>query len=59
VEPWNHLLYFIEGVGDLTIGDRTWSVQPGTSAKVKAGGSTVNEPWIAAPHAALSSNAQP
>ncbi len=22
-------------------------------------GSTVNEPWIAAPHAALSSNAQP
>jgi quercetin dioxygenase-like cupin family protein len=38
VEPWNHLPYFIEGVGDLTIGDRTWSVQPGTSAKVKAGG---------------------
>lgn len=37
VEPWNHLLYFIEGTGELTIGDRTWQVAPGTSAKVKAG----------------------
>jgi quercetin dioxygenase-like cupin family protein len=37
VEPWNHLLYFIEGSGELTIGDRTWPVRPGTAAKVKAG----------------------
>jgi len=37
VEPWNHLLYFVEGNGELTIGERSWRVGPGTSAKVKAG----------------------
>ena len=28
VEPWNHLLYFTAGTGDVTIGDETWPVNP-------------------------------
>jgi quercetin dioxygenase-like cupin family protein len=36
-EPWNHALYFVSGSGELTIGERTWPVRPGTFAKVKAG----------------------
>ncbi|WP_198382936.1 cupin domain-containing protein [Roseomonas sp. KE2513] len=37
VEPWNHLLYFISGTGDITIGSETSPVTPGTVALVKAG----------------------
>jgi quercetin dioxygenase-like cupin family protein len=37
VEAWNHLLFFLEGSGEITIGDRTWPIRPGSYAKVKAG----------------------
>jgi mannose-6-phosphate isomerase-like protein (cupin superfamily) len=37
VERWNHLLYFTHGTGDVTIGDETWPVKPGTVCLVKAG----------------------
>ena len=37
VEPYNHLLFFVEGDGEITIGDVTWSLSPGSYAKVKAG----------------------
>jgi len=37
VERWNHLLYFIAGSGEVTIGNQTWPVRPGSYAKVKAG----------------------
>ena len=37
VEPWNHLLYFTHGTGDVTIGGTTWPVRPGTVCLVKAG----------------------
>jgi len=37
VEPWNHLLYFVQGAGELSIGRETWQVRPGTAARVKAG----------------------
>lgn len=37
VEPWNHLLYFTHGTGDITIDDETTPVGPGTVALVKAG----------------------
>jgi quercetin dioxygenase-like cupin family protein len=37
VEPYNHLLFFVEGSGEITTGERTWSLSPGSYAKVKAG----------------------
>src|SRR4051812_24459433 len=37
VERWNHLLYFLSGSGDITIGEETSQVAPGTGALVKAG----------------------
>lgn len=37
VEPWNHLLYFTHGTGDITIGDRTWPIGPGSVCLVNAG----------------------
>jgi mannose-6-phosphate isomerase-like protein (cupin superfamily) len=37
VEDYNHLLFFVEGSGEITIGDRTWPLSPGSYAKVKAG----------------------
>jgi quercetin dioxygenase-like cupin family protein len=37
VEDYNHLLYFVEGSGEITIGKRTWPLSPGSYAKVKAG----------------------
>jgi mannose-6-phosphate isomerase-like protein (cupin superfamily) len=37
VERWNHLLWFLEGTGDITIEGQTWAVRPGSYAKVKAG----------------------
>jgi mannose-6-phosphate isomerase-like protein (cupin superfamily) len=37
VEPYNHLLFFVEGSGEITIGDKTWPLRPGSYAKVKAG----------------------
>lgn len=37
VEPYNHLLYFVKGSGEITIGDKTWDLRPGSYAKVKAG----------------------
>ncbi len=37
VEDYNHLLYFVEGSGEITIGDKTWPLRPGSYAKVKAG----------------------
>jgi mannose-6-phosphate isomerase-like protein (cupin superfamily) len=36
-EDYNHLLYFVEGSGEITIGERTWPLSPGSYAKVKAG----------------------
>src|SRR5208337_2264644 len=30
VERWNHLLYFLAGSGEVTIGNRTWPVRPGS-----------------------------
>ena len=37
VEDYNHLLYFVEGSGEVTIGEKTWPLRPGSSAKVRAG----------------------
>lgn len=37
VERWNHLLWIVEGTGEITIEDTTWPVRPGSYAKVKAG----------------------
>jgi mannose-6-phosphate isomerase-like protein (cupin superfamily) len=37
VEEYNHLLFFVEGNGEITIEDRTWPLRPGSYAKVKAG----------------------
>jgi quercetin dioxygenase-like cupin family protein len=36
-EPYNHLLFFVEGSGEITIGERTWPLSSGSYAKVKAG----------------------
>ena len=36
-EDYNHLLFFVEGSGEVTIGKRTWPLSPGSYAKVKAG----------------------
>lgn len=36
-EPWSHALYFLQGSGEITIGERTWPVAPQTVAKVRAG----------------------
>jgi quercetin dioxygenase-like cupin family protein len=37
VEPWNHLLYFTSGTGDVTIDGTTWPVSTGTVCLVKSG----------------------
>jgi quercetin dioxygenase-like cupin family protein len=37
VEPWNHLLYFLEGSGEFTIGEQVFPVRSGSYAKVKSG----------------------
>jgi quercetin dioxygenase-like cupin family protein len=37
VEDYNHLLFFVEGSGEVTIGEKTWPLRPGSYAKVKAG----------------------
>lgn len=37
VEDYNHLLFFVEGSGEITIGNKTWPLNPGSYAKVKAG----------------------
>ena len=37
MEQWNHLLFFVEGSGEITLGDQTWPIRPGSYAKVKAG----------------------
>ncbi|MEO8856245.1 MAG: cupin domain-containing protein [Burkholderiaceae bacterium] len=37
VERWNHLLWFVEGSGEVTIGEQIWPVRPGSYAKIKAG----------------------
>jgi hypothetical protein len=37
VEDYNHLLFFVEGSGEITISKRTWPLSPGSYAKVKAG----------------------
>lgn len=37
VEPWNHLLYFVEGSGEVTIKDKVYPVRPGSYTKIKAG----------------------
>ena len=37
VEEYNHLLSFVEGSGEITIGEKTWDLGPGSYAKVKAG----------------------
>jgi quercetin dioxygenase-like cupin family protein len=37
VEDYNHLVFFVEGSGEITIGEETWPLSPGSYAKVKAG----------------------
>lgn len=37
VADYNHLLFFVEGSGEITVGRRTWPLSPGSHAKVKAG----------------------
>lgn len=37
VEPWNHLLYFLSGSGEVTVEGRSWAVAEGTVCLVKAG----------------------
>ena len=37
VEPYNHLLFFVEGDGEITIGKQTWPLSPGSYAAVEAG----------------------
>jgi quercetin dioxygenase-like cupin family protein len=37
VEPWNHLLYFLNGNGDITINGNVAPVQTGTVCQVRAG----------------------
>jgi quercetin dioxygenase-like cupin family protein len=37
VEPWNHLLYFMSGTGDIIIDGVTSLIAPGSVALVKAG----------------------
>jgi quercetin dioxygenase-like cupin family protein len=37
VEDYNHLLFFVEGSGEITIGESTWLLRPGSYAKVEAG----------------------
>jgi mannose-6-phosphate isomerase-like protein (cupin superfamily) len=37
VEDYNHLLFFVEGSGEITIGEKTWPLRPGSYAKVMAG----------------------
>jgi quercetin dioxygenase-like cupin family protein len=37
VEDYNHLLFFVEGSGEITIGKKTWPLRAGSYAKVKAG----------------------
>jgi quercetin dioxygenase-like cupin family protein len=37
VEDYNHLLFFVEGSGEITIGAKTWPLRPGSYAKVEAG----------------------
>jgi mannose-6-phosphate isomerase-like protein (cupin superfamily) len=35
VEDYNYLLFFVEGSGEITIGETTWPLTPGSYAKVK------------------------
>ena len=37
VEPWNHLLYFLSGTGEITIEDTTSPVRPGVVCQICAG----------------------
>ena len=37
VEDYNHLRFFVEGNGEITIGEKTWSLWPGSYARVEAG----------------------
>jgi len=37
VEDYNHLLFFLEGNGEITIGKKTWPLSAGSYAKVMAG----------------------
>jgi quercetin dioxygenase-like cupin family protein len=37
VEPYNHLLFIVEGSGEITIDGETFALRPGSYAKVKAG----------------------
>ena len=33
----DHLLFFVEGSGEITMGEQTWDLRPGSYAKVQAG----------------------
>jgi quercetin dioxygenase-like cupin family protein len=37
IEPWNHLLYFLSGTGDVTISGETHPVAEGTVCQIRAG----------------------
>jgi hypothetical protein len=36
-DPDNHAFYFLQGTGELQIGEERWSLQPGTIVKIPAG----------------------
>ena len=36
-DPYNHAFYFLQGTGELQIGEERWSLQPGTIVKIPAG----------------------
>lgn len=36
-DPYNHAFYFLEGTGEVQVGERKWSLQRGTVLKIPAG----------------------
>lgn len=36
-DPYNHAFYFLQGIGEVQIGDEAWSLQRGTVLKIPAG----------------------
>jgi mannose-6-phosphate isomerase-like protein (cupin superfamily) len=36
-DPYNHAFYFLQGTGEVQIGDESWSLQRGTVLKIPAG----------------------
>jgi len=36
-DPYNHAFYFLQGTGEVQIGEETWSLKPGTIVKIPTG----------------------